>query len=393
LPLNNVAMRSFLVLTLCGAGATSNSHGEELTKLLGVPRVSRTNCKLPVGSYAAASPITLPAGLTGTAAISWVRSVPVLSKEHCDKVFSKKLKATQSIGTHNSYHIIPSAGTLAATRALGLNAFADEMAYSHPTIETQLAMGLTSFEIDIVADPAGGLFSSPGVVNIGLQTQPSGWEVMSQPGFKVLHVQDIDILSHCLTLSSCLSKIDAHQRDRTFYIIIEVKTDTPKLPVGAPFQCTTALSMTDALWADLENAVYPLTRATPPVKFLIDNTAQSSAYIAYVNAKSIPTPVLLPSIADATTHPAGWSQSQVFVKCNDVTKATCALGKSAKKLAEEGYLVRARSDSHSNWNATKAALTVKSGVGVISTDHPEKLLCLQEVKALNAYACPTAVEG
>jgi hypothetical protein len=117
-----------------------------------------------------------------------------------------KMNQTQVIGSHNSYKIgieKPLMDFILSERAeaIGLD-------YSHIPIIEQLDLGLRSLEIDVLYDPEGGRFSHPKGLEIlssqGVETKPFKVDAMNDPGFKVLHIPDIDFRSHCPTFKACL---------------------------------------------------------------------------------------------------------------------------------------------------------------------------------------------
>src|SRR6202007_1125715 len=97
--------------------------------------------------------------------------------------------------------------------------------YYHEPFEDQLDLyKLRSFEIDIYADPQGGRFyNRQGNVLIGKPTA-SGIPELQQPGFKVLHIPDIDFQTHFYTLKSALqffkSWSDNHPNHIPIFILI-----------------------------------------------------------------------------------------------------------------------------------------------------------------------------
>jgi len=299
-----------------------------------------------------------------------------------------------ALGTHNSYHKTISPYTHGVMSALGLKSLADSLTYTHKPIAEQCADGLTTFEIDVYADPVGGRYSnasrpkSPLVGKltlkdlgmgpaVPLETLPADYHgKMSQPGFKVFHIQDIDIQSHCLTLADCINELMNAKRIATTHVLLEVKTSTPQLPpLPHGLKVTPALEMTNALWAALEAEVQEAASASPPIKFLLDNPDKSMEYLQYVATKAGKTPVLVPNIAKMAEDQVG-STDGVYIKCNDATKSNCAFGLSAKQLVEKGYLVRSRTDSYPKWEPAKAKATLDSGAQIVHTDYPDKLKAL-----------------
>jgi hypothetical protein len=122
------------------------------------------------------------------------------------------LNQIQVIGSHNSYHagFAPSEHQyleMKNPKALrGLD-------YHHAPLSDQLSGGVRQVEIDIFADPKGGRFAHPQIVKqvaaTGLPVDPDfdPQHEMDRPGFKVMHVQDLDERSTCHTFVACLTGI------------------------------------------------------------------------------------------------------------------------------------------------------------------------------------------
>ena len=149
----------------------------------------------------------------------------------------------QYLGSHNSYKTAPSLGLLAVL-GLGSALVPDlasagldpaQLAYGHRPLTDQLNSGVRSFELDVWADPTGGRFAQPLAAQLLGQPYPSG---VTAPGFKVLHIQEIDYLSTCPTLVACLQEMrtwsNAHPGHLPITINLELKAD----PLPAPFDVT-----------------------------------------------------------------------------------------------------------------------------------------------------------
>jgi len=114
------------------------------------------------------------------------------------------LNEIQVLGSHNSFHIQARPALFAL-----LAAFSPELAasleYTHIPLPDQFSNeGVRQIELDVFADPAGGLYDlRRGLLLIGLPAD-SGIPALEQPGFKVLHVQDVDFETTCVTFVECL---------------------------------------------------------------------------------------------------------------------------------------------------------------------------------------------
>src|ERR1051325_5156853 len=148
------------------------------------------------------------------------------------------LNEIQVLGTHNSYHIQP-------RRALfeTLVNFSDMFRaweYTHPPLDEQFEHeGIRQIELDVFADPQGGLYAIRRGLELIDEDPESGIPELSQPGFKVLHVQDLDFETRCLTFVSFLQTIkawsEAHPRHLPIMILIEAKDDTIPDPLQLGF--------------------------------------------------------------------------------------------------------------------------------------------------------------
>lgn len=150
-----------------------------------------------------------------------------------------KLNHIQVIGSHNSYKLAIAPPLLEVIRQDNPR-LAQELDYSHISMTEQLDMGLRKLEIDVFHDPEGGRYAEPfgifGLNGIGL---PAGCEydpedLMLQPGFKVLHIQDIDFRSNCLTLKKGLEEIKTWSDAHPAHFPIVVTLNTNDQPIDKP---------------------------------------------------------------------------------------------------------------------------------------------------------------
>ncbi len=118
-----------------------------------------------------------------------------------------RIDQLQLIGSHNSYRPYPSPHGRARIEAAAPREW-PELAYGHPPLETQLALGLRQIEIDVAPDPVGGAYAAPYAA-----ADPDTRAAMAAPGAKVLHIAGLDTEVHCLTFRACLA-ILRHWSDR-----------------------------------------------------------------------------------------------------------------------------------------------------------------------------------
>jgi len=184
-----------------------------------------------------------------------------------------RMKEIQVIGTHNSYHagFAPSEerlwGRLAPDTLRGLD-------YRHAPLDQQLEAGVRQIELDVFADSRGGLLADPAgphlVARAGLRADPpfDPRGLFSRPGFKVMHVQDIDYRSTCQPFVACLELVrswsHAHPNHVPLFILVETKSGKLKkvdFPSVEPEPFTPAVF--DALDAEIRSVFPPDELITP----------------------------------------------------------------------------------------------------------------------------------
>lgn len=160
-----------------------------------------------------------------------------------------RLDQVQLIATHNSYklegddgidHVMIETG-YREDRRFDAEALVYRLAYHHPPLDVQLDLGIRGLELDVHADPKGGLYAEPGghkaMAKFGMAPNtpfdPAG--LMREPGFKVLHVPDWDFMSTCATLAVCLETIMEWSRRHPahFPIIVRIDAKESTMPVIA----------------------------------------------------------------------------------------------------------------------------------------------------------------
>ncbi|HEY5338262.1 MAG TPA: phosphatidylinositol-specific phospholipase C1-like protein [Rhizomicrobium sp.] len=136
-----------------------------------------------------------------------------------------------TVGTHNSYKqaIDPKIMALIASKSAQI---AGSLDYSHIPLDQQLDRGARALELDVVYDPRGGRFANPlGPRLTGVKLPNNYAAEMLKPGFKVLHAQDFDYLSSCVTFVQCLNVLkswsQAHPDHVPILITLNAKDDSP----------------------------------------------------------------------------------------------------------------------------------------------------------------------
>ena len=187
----------------------------------------------------------------------------------CDEL---RLNELQYIGTHNSYHIAPGEGMGILMNAAEFSPSAEwtserlnvALDYTHPSLTTQLQLGMRQFELDVYADPDGGRFSNPGALRI-MQGMP--WKLpivfnpegdLDKPGFKVLHKPEYDFYSSCYLFTKTLGEINAWSTANPYHcpiiIHIEVKEGSGEA-LTEDYEPAKVDKFTKDTWLALENEI------------------------------------------------------------------------------------------------------------------------------------------
>ncbi|WMJ69250.1 phosphatidylinositol-specific phospholipase C1-like protein [Stenotrophomonas sp. 24(2023)] len=140
-----------------------------------------------------------------------------------------------AVGTHNSYKQAIAPEELAALIAADPGAIG--LDYAHPSLARQLDAGARQLEIDVHNDPAGGRYAAPlTALRTGHATDAAFRAAMALPGFKTLHMPDVDFRSSCLRFTTCLQQINAwslaHPDHVPILILLNAKTGPASLPGG-----------------------------------------------------------------------------------------------------------------------------------------------------------------
>jgi hypothetical protein len=306
-----------------------------------------------------------------------------------------KLNQIQVIGTHNSYHAGIAANEAKLWQAKYAQAY-QGLDYQHQPLPLQFDSGVRQIELDIYADTKGGLYAHPSgpqmVAAAHLPPDPDfdPTGVMNKPGFKVMHVQDVDYRSNCQPFTGCLQQVrqwsKAHPNHIPIFILIETKQGKPQgqlhLTEPEPFTSTTF----DALDAEIRSVFQPDEMITPDDVRGNYNTlneavlagnwpALSSARgkIIFLMDQHPVTPVYLeghPSLRGRVifTNSDPGQPDAAFLERNDGPALDIA------QLVRQGYLVRTRTDSDTKEartdDTTVRDAMIASGAQLLSTDYP-----------------------
>lgn len=351
--------------------------------LLGALALGATACSSDDGGGDAATTTTSADSTTTTVAAAYPND---------DEL---RLDQIQVVGTHNSYHLRAEPEFKAAVDEL-LPGLIDAFDYQHRPLTEQLEdLGVRQFELDVFADPEGTIYGDRKAYAAAGLPADGGIEALHDPGFKVLHVQEIDANSSCVTLVLCLTEIDAwsdaHPGHVPIFVLIEAKAD----PIPDPFDMgfvdplpidAAALDDLDAeirsVFTDDELITPDLVRGDHPtlgdaittdgwptlgavrgrVMFLLDNGGDVEA--AYLDGH----PNLEGRVLFTGAGEPGDAEA-AFLKRND------PFDESITPAVEAGYLIRTRSDGDAHLSpedpSPQRDAALASGAQLVSTDYPE----------------------
>jgi len=268
--------------------------------------------------------------------------------------------------------------------------------YRHGPLDQQLNAGVRQIELDIYADSGGSRYAHPaGPDNVAAANLPQDplfdpQGLMKLPGFKVMHVQDIDYRSTCQQLIACLKIVRAwsrsHPKHIPVFILLETKQDDlpPKYHARSPEKFTSATF--DALDAEIRTVFKDSELITPDqvrgkhatleeaalsrewptlaaargkVIFLMDQRPVGPAYLEG-------HPSLRGRIIFTNAEPG--QPDCAFTEENDGSQEEIAA------LVRKGYLVRTRTDADTQQgrtnDTTRRDLALASGAQFLSTDYP-----------------------
>ncbi|MGI4020966.1 MAG: phosphatidylinositol-specific phospholipase C1-like protein [Janthinobacterium lividum] len=318
--------------------------------------------------------------------IIFLAALPVLKSNDIDNLPINKI---QVIGSHNSYKkaIEPALFKFFQQKD---SVSSTKIDYEHLTIEKQLDMGLCNLEIDVYADEKGGRFAHPKGLEMVKNQAPYNTDgVMDKPGFKVLHIPDLDFRTQFSTLANGLQQLkhwsDAHPNHYPIFITLEAKDAAAK-----PTDADQTNKLTEAVFAELDqtlrnnlgtqNILTPdivrgknatlndaVTQGTWPTvkaargKFLFILDDKSSKRDLYIEGH--------PSLKNRmmfSNSEAGTPEAAMMIRNDPKDPAI-------NDLVKKGYIIRTRADNDTQQarknDKTDFVAACNSGAQIITTDY------------------------
>jgi hypothetical protein len=302
------------------------------------------------------------------------------------------LNRFQFIGTHNSYHLAPSAKIRQMIDAFA-NGQGQALDYSSRPLHEQLeVLKVRQLELDLFNDPEGGLYANPLSSRLPGEAPPPFDPHWKKPGFKVFHSPDFDQNTTVVTLRLALRELrawsEAHPDHEPVMVLLELKDESYSATKPPPFDAAALLALEGEIrdelpseqilapdevrgsFASLREAVttrgWPLLSKTRgKLIFALDNEdAVRDRYLSLSPGLDLRGRVCFVSVAP--NHAAA-----AWMKRNDAVRSFNEI----RALVAAGFMVRTRADSDlkevlaNDRTTLKAALD--SGAQWISTDAAE----------------------
>lgn len=349
----------------------------------------------------------------------------ISSAQQTEDVDQLKINQIQIVGTHNSYarpvdpqimnYVEPKAEFLFTKFFESMSdsqkakymeyhpnqvSFEEGLRYNHPPLHEQLDSGIRNIELDVYYDPQGGKFIEPASY-VHLKKQgATGLAYMDKkdldkPGFKVLHMADLDFRTYHTTFRSALQELrswsDQNPDHFPIFIMVEAKEDNiplfpkPTMPLKFDEQAFQELDKEAIAILGREKIITPddirgnyatlreavLSKNWPEVKasrgkfifLLLPNTAGLGEF-GGVYAQSTPN---LEGRAMFVNSSGKESFSAFLLMDNAILRQ-----KEIQQFVKDGFMVRTRSDIETYEakmnDFSRAEAAFESGAQIISTD-------------------------
>ena len=198
------------------------------------------------------------AGQTASPAVDTIPPSPAQMAHACDSHCSPtwmdanlKLDQLQIVATAESYKQRPDRALRNLIR-MGGKKGVEALDYGLAPLTEQLDDDVRGLQFDVAYDPQGGAYKNPAGAGMAMDLLPDEYiHAMEKPGFKAIHVLDVDYRSSCLALQDCLKQVaawsKAHPGHLPIFISLKINdTKTPMPGATKPVACDdTALDALD----------------------------------------------------------------------------------------------------------------------------------------------------
>lgn len=321
-----------------------------------------------------------------------------------------RLNQARWLGSHNSFKpVLPAAYYEALAARLQQQTHTpavqklQSLRYGHASLTSQLNSGLRLLELDLLKDDVGGSFARPlfgAELKQALQQHKPVDNAaryfpatLTQPGFKVLHLPDIDFASHCAQARDCIAVLAQWSKTNPGHWPVLIVINVREQGVGAylpadfaksaakvaPWQAKDYQAL-EQLWLEglgRERLLTPDDVRQAPLSLAASLLQHGWPTLKQAAGRFVllfdGTPVQLslyraghPSLQDRLmfgNYPADSDEAAILV-LNDPASQQDDI---AKALAQ-GLLVRTRSDDGNMLQPARFAHALQSGAQFISSD-------------------------
>ncbi len=312
-----------------------------------------------------------------------------------------QINKVQVLASHNSYRkrtydpILQMVMTIKSSLPASLNP--EDWDYTHIPLPEQFNnYGVRSIELDVYYDHDGGRFYNRAGMGLIGESVESGIPQLKEPGYKILHIPDVDFETNYYTFKQALETIkdwsNAHPRHLPIYIYVETKQETAgdRLPLsgfvkGIPY----TPAYMDELDAEIK-AVFgaDLEKVVTPDKFrgsyaTLREAALANNWPTLKEARGKIIFVMNGEGMDAYRSGKTTLEGRAMFVFADSSNASDAafiirnapIGNEAAiaSLVKQGFMVRTRADHSTeaarNNDYTEANAAFASGAQIVSTDY------------------------
>ncbi len=314
------------------------------------------------------------------------------------------VNSLQYLGSHNSYRtktyqpIFDAAINLHNTGVLPDDLNPNEWDYTHvPLVEQLEQYNMRSFELDVYYDPDGGRYYDRAGNLIVFEPTASEIPELQEPGYKIIHIPDLDYNTHHYTFKDALQTLkgwsDTHPDHEPIFILVELK-DAAAGDYVSGFNFAEALPYTEQAMEDLDTEMKDvfganLDKIITPDDFRrgfssIEEAALAGQWPTLGDSKGKFYFIFMGNNDSKTNYTANHPnlEGRAMFYFTDPGDPNCAFikydnpldaGQQISEAVSKGYMVRTRADA-GTWEArsgdtAKREAAFNSGAQIISTDY------------------------
>lgn len=308
-----------------------------------------------------------------------------------------RMNDIQVVGSHNSFKARIPAAVMDEIRRRDPK-MAEALDYYHLPLSAQLDAGVRQLEIDIFADPKGGRYAAPKGETLlspaeRARAKQEGFDeaAMRKPGYKVLHIPDVDYRAVCPTLIACLTEVNAWSRAHPGHLPIMLTLNAAD--TANTHEITQPLPLDDAGLLDALDA--EIRKALPGKRLITPDEVRGDAatLAGAVRTKGWPTLkaargriYVLFDVRKAVSdvyragHPSlrgramfGWYPDGEPESAIQIVQDPLVDGANIREWVKAGVIVRTRTDANTvearAHDFTKTRAAIESGAQAVSTDY------------------------